>query len=277
ALKNLHRFQIDDYQICANTHCQVYRGLTGTNPRTDEAIRQTSGQVLTYNGELVDAVYSSTNGGVSAAFEDIWEGEPRPYLRSQADIVHQPGQLLDLRQESSFQSFLAQREGFNEVGVSRLFRWEFAQSLNELNAQLRAAQDYLGIPMPQWISIKGMNILERSASGRVQAMQLDLQTTEGLYSITLHKDQVRLAFPRLYSTMFRVEPLKQGDQLTGYQFVGGGFGHGVGLSQYGSYTLARQGFSPAQILEFYYPGTTLAPLGSLSLQLPDASVAHSGH
>ncbi|MEN9225722.1 MAG: SpoIID/LytB domain-containing protein [Thermostichus sp. HHBFW_bins_43] len=275
ALKNLHRFQIDDYHLCANTHCQVYRGLTGTHPRTDEAIRQTSGQVLTYNGELVDAVYSSTNGGVSAAFEDVWDGDPRPYLRPQADIAHQPGKTLDLRQESSFRAFLAQREGFNEVGVSRLFRWEFSQSLNELNTQLRAAQDYLGILMPPWTSIKGMNILERSASGRVQAMQLDLQTAEGSHSITLHKDQVRLAFPRLYSTMFRIEPLKQADQLTGYQFVGGGFGHGVGLSQYGSYTLARQGFSPAQILDFYYPGTTLAPLGSLSLQLPATSVASS--
>lgn len=256
ALKNLHRFQVDDYQLCANTHCQVYKGLTGTHPRADEAIRQTSGLVLTYNGELVDAVYSSTNGGVSAAFEDVWDGDPRPYLRPQADIAHQPGKPLDLRQESSFQAFLAQREGFNEAGVSRLFRWEFSLSLEELNTQLRAGQDYLGIPMPTWSSIAGMQILERSASGRVQVMQLDLQTAEGIRSILLRKDQVRLAFPRLYSTLFRIEPLKQGERLAGYRFIGGGFGHGVGLSQYGSYTLARQGFNAAQILAFYYPGTT---------------------
>lgn len=275
ALKNLHRFQVDDYQLCANTHCQVYKGLTGTHPRADEAIRQTSGLVLTYNGELVDAVYSSTNGGISAAFEDVWDGDPRPYLRRQADIAHQPGKPLDLRQESSFQAFLAQREGFNEAGVSRLFRWEFSLSLEELNTQLRAGQDYLGIPMPTWSSIAGMQILERSASGRVQAMQLDLQTAEGIHSILLRKDQVRLAFPRLYSTLFRIEPLKQGERLAGYRFIGGGFGHGVGLSQYGSYTLARQGFNAAQILAFYYPGTTLAPLGSLSLQLPAASAAYS--
>lgn len=284
ALKNLHRFQVDDYQLCANTHCQVYKGLTGTHPRADEAIRQTSGLVLTYNGELVDAVYSSTNGGVSAAFEDVWDGDPRPYLRPQADIAHrapqgeerhQPGKPLDLRQESSFQAFLAQREGFNEAGVSRLFRWEFSLSLEELNTQLRAGQDYLGIPMPTWSSIAGMQILERSASGRVQVMQLDLQTAEGIHSILLRKDQVRLAFPRLYSTLFRIEPLKQGERLAGYRFIGGGFGHGVGLSQYGSYTLARQGFNAAQILAFYYPGTTLAPLGSLSLQLPAASAAYS--
>jgi len=275
ALKNLHRFQVDDYQLCANTHCQVYKGLTGTHPRADEAIRQTSGLVLTYNGELVDAVYSSTNGGISAAFEDVWDGDPRPYLRRQADIAHQPGKPLDLRQESSFQAFLAQREGFNEAGVSRLFRWEFSLSLEELNTQLRAGQDYLGIPMPTWSSIAGMQILERSASGRVQVMQLDLQTAEGIRSILLRKDQVRLAFPRLYSTLFRIEPLKQGERLAGYRFIGGGFGHGVGLSQYGSYTLARQGFNAAQILAFYYPGTTLAPLGSLSLQLPAVSAAYS--
>lgn len=273
ALKNLHRFQIDDYHLCANTHCQVYKGLSGTHPRADEAIRQTSGLVLTYKGELVDAVYSSTNGGISAGFEEVWDGEPRPYLRPQVDIAHQPDQPFDLRQESDFKAFLARREGFNEAGVSRLFRWEFSQSLEELNAQLRAAQEYLGIPLPEWMTIQGLHVLERSVSGRVQALHVDLQTPQGLHSILLRKDQVRLAFPRLYSTLFRVEPLKQSGRLTGYRFIGGGFGHGVGLSQYGAYTLARRGLNAAQILAFYYPGTTLAELGSLSLQLPEVSLA----
>ncbi len=273
ALKNLHRFQIDNYQLCANTHCQVYKGLTGTDPRADEAIRQTSGLVLTYKGELVDAVYSSTNGGISAGFEEVWDGEPRPYLRPRPDLAHQPNRPFDLRQESDLQAFLAQREGFNEAGVSRFFRWEFSQSLEELNAQLQAAQEYLGIPLPAWTTIQALHVLERSVSGRVQALRVDLQTPQGPYSMVLRKDQVRLAFPCLYSTLFRVEPLKQGKRLTGYRFIGGGFGHGVGLSQYGAYTLARQGFNAAQILAFYYPGTTLAKLGSLSLHLPKASLA----
>ncbi len=269
ALKNLHRFQVDDYHLCANTHCQVYKGLTGTHPRADEAVRQTSGLVLTYNGKLVDAVYSSSNGGISAGFEEVWDGEPRPYLRPRADIAHQPAQPFDLRQESDFKAFLEQREGFHEAGVSRLFRWEFSQSLAELNAQLRAAQEYLGIPLPEWTTIQGLQVLERSVSGRVQALQVDLETPQGSHSLVLRKDQVRLAFPRLYSTLFRVEPLKQGQQLAGYRFIGGGFGHGVGMSQYGAYTLARRGLNAAQILAFYYPGTTLTKLGSL----PEASLA----
>ncbi|MGC1220029.1 MAG: hypothetical protein WA883_21360, partial [Phormidesmis sp.] len=48
--------------------------------------------------------------------------------------------------------------------------------------------------------------------------------------------------------------------LTGFRFVGGGFGHGVGMSQTGAYNLGRKGYSHQQILEFYYPGTSLQPI-----------------
>lgn len=48
--------------------------------------------------------------------------------------------------------------------------------------------------------------------------------------------------------------------LTGFRFVGGGFGHGVGMSQTGAYNLGQQGYSHEQILEFYYPGTVLQPI-----------------
>ncbi|WLT38597.1 hypothetical protein NON20_01810 [Synechocystis sp. B12] len=62
-MQNRRRFAADGYELCATTHCQVYYGLSGTSPRADEAIRETAGQVLTYNNQLVDALYSSTAGG----------------------------------------------------------------------------------------------------------------------------------------------------------------------------------------------------------------------
>jgi peptidoglycan hydrolase-like amidase len=74
ALRNLRRFAIDDYQLCADTQCQVYRGLTGTVPVADQGIQATQGEVLTYQNELVDALYSSTSGGITAAFSDVWDG-----------------------------------------------------------------------------------------------------------------------------------------------------------------------------------------------------------
>ncbi len=268
ALRNLHRFVIDDYELCANTHCQVYRGLSGTIPQIDAAIQRTAGQVLAYGGDLVDAVYSSTNGGVSAAFEDIWDGDPRPYLQPIADIADQPGQLLDLSQPGDFRAFIDQQEGFNEVGISRFFRWNSTKTLEELSESLRQGQDFLGIPLPTWSRISGLAILSRAPSGRIQEFQITLETPQGSHAFVVEKDQVRLAFPALLSTLFELEPVMQGESLTGYTFVGGGFGHGVGMSQYGSYGLSRRGFTAAQILDFYYPGTSLTHLGSLSQALP---------
>ena len=61
--------------------------------------------------------------------------------------------------------------------------------------------------------------------------------------------------------LVRQEPIYNSqNQLSGYAFVGGGFGHGVGLSQYGSYNLANLGWSAEKILAFYYPGTKIIPL-----------------
>lgn len=268
ALRNRHRFVADDYEICANTHCQVYKGLSGTTTITDAAIRDTAGQVLTFEGDLIDAVYSSTNGGISAAFEHIWDGDPRPYLRSRVDAPLETAQL-DLSQPDRFRQFLEQSEGFNEVGVSKFFRWQIRKSISELGQQFRSNQKYLGVPLPEWSQITGLTVLSRAASGRVQKLQVDLQTEAGPnHSLILEKDQIRLGFPSLLSTLFEVAPLTQNEQITGYAFNGGGFGHGVGMSQYGSYTLSRQGYTAAQILEFYYPGTTLKPLAELTADQP---------
>lgn len=265
ALRNLHRFVIDDYELCANTHCQVYRGLSGTIPAIDAAIQRTAGQVITFEGDLADAVYSSTSGGVSAAFEDIWDGDPRPYLQPMADRAGQPRQRLDLSQPGAFAAFIQQQEGFNEVGISRFFRWQDTKTLNELSESLRAGQDFLGIPLPSWEKVTQLAILSRAPSGRIQDFQVTLATTDGgSHSLILEKDQVRLAFPSLLSTLFDLDPVLTAGQLTGYTFVGGGFGHGVGMSQYGSYGLSRQGYTAAQIMDFYYPGTILMHLGSLS-------------
>ncbi|MEM6446179.1 MAG: SpoIID/LytB domain-containing protein [Cyanobacteria bacterium J06642_2] len=269
ALRNRHRFTTDDYELCATTHCQVYRGLSETRPIADRAIAATAGQVLTYEDELADAVYSSTTGGVTAAFEHIWDGAPRPYLQSVPDTVFQSHQMqgLDLTREADFRRFLAMRQGFNEVGKSRFFRWEQSKTVAELSGNLKVNQKYLGITLPFFQKIVDMEVLERSPSGRVQKLQVDLLEFDGKVTpITLRKDMILLALraPGLeppYSTLFSFDPILDAeDNLTGYNFVGGGLGHGVGMSQIGSYNLAARGFSASQILQFYYPGATLTTL-----------------
>lgn len=128
ALRNLRRFKADGYELCATVHCQVYKGLSGSKAHVDRAIAATAGQVLTYNGELVDALYSSTTGGVTASFEDIWDGQTRPYLRAAIDAPGQPGiyrhNRLQTKRHSSVLSIcnraLTRRAPVPSVGVRRL-------------------------------------------------------------------------------------------------------------------------------------------------------------
>ncbi|MEL7409803.1 MAG: SpoIID/LytB domain-containing protein, partial [Cyanobacteria bacterium J06558_2] len=139
ALRNLRRFTVDDYQLCATVHCQVYKGLTGTNSTSDRAIANTSGLVLTYENELIDALYSSTTGGITAGFQDTWDGAERPYLQP---IIDAPRPFWDLvkyplNNENNFRYFISLTEGFNETGISRLFRWHKDRSLADLNQDLR--------------------------------------------------------------------------------------------------------------------------------------------
>jgi SpoIID/LytB domain protein len=259
ALRNLQRFEADDYQLCANTDCQVYKGLTEVYPSTDQAVTKTRGQVLTYNNELADAVYFSTSGGVTAHFHDIWDGAKRPYLKP---VIDAPQPLWDLSQnsladEQKFRQFMALKKGFNEEGWMD-FRWKQFASLQGMAGHLKYYLQRKNSPQANFKTLKKVEIVERSPSGRV--LKMVATTDQG--PIEIQKDEIQNAFIPPISTLFYIDPVydpknKKSKTLKGYLFVGGGFGHGVGLSQTGSYQLSELGWSSEEILNFYFPGTQI--------------------
>lgn len=258
ALRNLRRFAIDDYQLCADTQCQVYRGLKGAAPSTDRAISATRGLVLTYENELIDAVYSSTTGGITAPFHDVWRGWDRPYLQAVVDSVSNLWDLArrPLSNEQNFRAFISQRKGFNEEGWD-MFRWRRSSSLLEMNQELNSYLQRIRHPMANFKTIQQVRVAQRSDAGRV--LKLAVTTDRG--PLELEKDDVLNAFDAPNSTLFYLEPLYGPSKtLKGYAFVGGGLGHGVGLSQTGSYRLGQLGWSSSRILNFYYPNTRLQPI-----------------
>lgn len=291
ALRNLRRFKIDNYELCADTQCQVYEGLNGTNAVSDSAIASTQGKVLTYNSELIDALYSSTTGGITAPFEDVWEGNPRPYLKAKIDAY--PNQIWDLKtrslaDEKTFRAFIQLKKGFNEAGQG-YFRWKTDVSLKQLNQNLRDFLKKQQDPLATFGTIQNLEVISRSAAGRVQ--KLRVTTDKGAVELT--KDQVLLVFEAPNSLLFYIEPLfevststaqaKQTDPRTettsasqsnakalkGFAFIGGGLGHGVGLSQTGSYALSQMGWSADKILSFYYPSTSLQVLSAKTVSWRD--------
>ena len=258
ALRNRRRFAADDYELCADTHCQVYKGLTGIDPLSDKAIAATKGQVLTYNNELVDALYSSTTGGVTAPFSDIWNGAERPYLKA---IVDSPQTVWNLSKKSladeqNFRAFINLKQGFNETGKSA-FRWRYTRTIEQITDFLKRYLKKTKHPFANFSQIQQIQVVERSPSGRI--LKLSVKTDKGV--IEIDKNETRSAFEPPLSTFYYLDPIYGADKtLKGYAFVGGGFGHGVGFSQYGSHNLAKIGWSGERILSFYYPGTQIQPL-----------------
>ncbi|MGB3403707.1 MAG: SpoIID/LytB domain-containing protein [Microcoleaceae cyanobacterium] len=258
-LRNLQRFEADNYQLCANTDCQVYKGLTEVYPSTDRAVAKTRGQVLTYEGQLADAVYFSTSGGVTAHFHDVWDGTERPYLRPVIDAFRPVWDLSqnDLATEQRFRQFMALKKGFNEEGWLD-FRWRQYTSLKAMAGQLKYYLERKKSSKANFKTLKTVEIVERSPSGRV--LKMVVTTDQGM--IEIKKDEIQNAFVPPISTLFYIDPVydpkdQKRQTIKGYLFVGGGFGHGVGFSQTGSYQLSELGWSSSEMLDFYFPGTQI--------------------
>ncbi|MEX0822633.1 MAG: SpoIID/LytB domain-containing protein [Rhodothermales bacterium] len=215
-----------EYDHVDHTLSQVYGGLDRVTPVSLEATRQTGGQVLTYDDELVRAVYFSTSGGHTADNETVWDGPPLPYLRGKPDPYGD---------------------------TSPHAAWSTRISRPRLLAELRSAYGQ---------DINGFVIGERSPDGRVTSIAL--LHADGSRQ-TINGNEFRLLATRLFgarsirSTLF--DARRDGNE---YVFEGRGFGHGVGLSQWGAHDMAQRGNSYTDILNFYFAGVELSRLDDAS-------------
>ncbi len=74
------------FSVCTTSHCQVYSGVSGEYERTNQAVDETRGQLMYYNGEPVAGYYSANSGGHTENVEDVWGGEALGYLRGKEDV-----------------------------------------------------------------------------------------------------------------------------------------------------------------------------------------------
>ena len=256
ALANSHRFAIDGYHLCSDTQCQVYSDPRQASAAVRQAIRATSGQVLAWNGEPIQAWYHASNGGVMAGGDEAWAMDSPPYVQARADgsAAWVSGMALPMKDGSSVSGLLARREGAFGTNHPR-FRWSRTYSASQVAQALRAAGLPAGVP-------SALTVQKRGASGRVLA--LDIAMTGDGQPVILRLDGIRRTLRRLPSTLFVIETLGP-DR---WRFNGRGFGHGVGLSQAGAIDLAARGWSFERILSHYYPGTTLTSVRPSSSSLP---------
>jgi SpoIID/LytB domain protein len=248
AVRNRGRYQVDGYHLCADTQCQVYSDPGQVGGALRRAIAASRGQVLTSGGKPIHAVYHASNGGVAAGLEEAWDVAPVAYLRPFTD-----GEAAFVE---SFRLPLAQarlvpllRGGQGAYGADHpLFRWQRRLTAQRIGQALAARGLAVGAP-------RSLKVLERGPSGRVLALEIGGSTG----TVVLRRDGIRRSLRDLPSTLFQLTPAGPG----AWMVEGGGFGHGAGLSQAGALDLARRGWSSQRILQHYYPGAALQPLGAI--------------
>lgn len=214
--------------VCNSTHCQVYKSMSelveshgeGWRDEGFEKIRkacsETEGELLYYEGKLVtQPLFFSSSGGQTENSEDVFSDE-YPYLVSVSSTY----------EEGASHS--------NEVKTFSIE--EFQRLINEKYADRNSGEK---------IATSDIKIISRTAGGRVDKMQIGSSTYKGT--------EVRSALG-LSSALFSIG-FKEENGESYIVFTTNGYGHGVGMSQYGANGMAKRGSDYKEILGHYYTGT----------------------
>lgn len=211
------------FDVGDTTAWQVYRGISDETATTQAAVNATTGQVLIYQGRIIEAVFHSASGGHTENVENVWT-QALPYLRGVPDF---------------------------DQGTP-VYEWTRTFTRADLSSLITGVGN-----------ITAMEPERTTPQGRVVSMRV---VGDG-GTRSMSGDSLRSALD-LKSTKFKVIPEyapttgKQKGQVApiAFQIQGKGFGHGLGLSQWGAYNLARQGRDYRQIVLHYYKNTILAKI-----------------
>lgn len=254
------------FDVCADDHCQRYQGITReTNPVVKEAIQETRGEVLLYDGVICDARFSKCCGGVTERFENCWEPIDHPYLAVLRDAPEKEHPDLTNEEEaqkwirtapSAFchttdRAILSQVLNNYDQETTDFYRWQVIYTQEELAELIHRKS---GIDFGQILDLVP---LERGGSGRI----VRLKIIGSQRSLIIGKElEIRrtLSESHLYSSAFVVDKeLSANGVPTCFILTGAGWGHGVGLCQIGAAVMGAKGYTYDAILTHYFPGATI--------------------
>ncbi len=207
------------YHLESTVMDQAYEGSDEEDSRAARGVVETEGEVLTYNGTVIQAFYHANSGGRTEASQNVW-GISLPYLQG---VECQYGL------------------------TSTTSSWEQSLPLSKIEAALKSFKIY---------GLSDIKPGPRNNRGRLR--NVVLVTERGNVTLLATKFRMAVGSTVIKSTNFTLRV----DGGTAY-FNGSGYGHGVGLCQYGAKQRALDGFKYDEILTYYYPGAKLSKLSEL--------------
>ena len=247
--------QIDD-----STQFQVYNNVD-PDEKTAQAVQETYGKMLYYNENPITAYYFSTSCGTTTN-ASIWDSDPEdtPYLRCLS--LQTARSRLSFASEEAFASFIKKKDFPAYDASYPLYRWNFRTNGTIIASHIGGVG-----------KITGVSVTERGPGG--VAMKLLVKGSEGETTIsgqnairsalgdasltlTLMDGKTSDGWSLLPSGFLAIEETGTDEQgVVQFRVYGGGYGHGVGMSQNGAQGMAKAGMGYEEILKYFYDGVTI--------------------
>ncbi len=257
----------ENFDVCADDHCQRYQGITRASTKlVEQAIQETFGEILTYENKICDARFSKCCGGVVEVFENVWEPVNHPYLQKVVDNDKNPdGFDLDLQKENAAEAWiLGKPEAFCNTDDKKVlsqvlndydqetndfYRWEVSYKQEEISELIYKR---IGIDFGL---VQELIPIERGVSGRL--IKLKIVGTKKTMIIGKELEiRKALSESHLYSSAIVFEKKEIENEIV-FILKGAGWGHGVGLCQIGAAVMGDKGYRYKEILNHYFKGVKL--------------------
>lgn len=275
-----------------STSFQVYNNVE-ENASSIEAVRDTYGKVLDYDGEVITAYYFSTSCGYTSSASEVWmNNTPLEYLTGKLQVDEDKSKELDLTEDKKFRDFIINDDYETYDSDFAWYRWQTKVSLEDLKSTIDAKLQsrynansrliltlvggkYVSTPINTVGNIKSITITKRATGG--VATEVIIKGSKNTVKViseynirillspsgndVVRKDDSKISNMSLLPSAFIIiDEITKDDTLTGYKIRGGGYGHGVGMSQNGVKAMVEAGFKYEEILEHYYTGVNIASI-----------------
>lgn len=247
-----------------STNFQVYNN-TNPSDKTTQAVKDTYGKMLFYEDNPIDAFYFSTSCGRTAD-GSVWGTDAGKFPYLQAVEVKSGRKVLAREDNDGFDSYIRKSDPSAYDSSFAMFRWETDISSDIVSAQVEGAGQ-----------VQDMKVSARGPGGI--ASELQVTGTEGTVTVKgqsairsalgnsslviVKQDKTSMTGSQtLPSAFISIEKKTGEDGSISFHIYGGGFGHGVGMSQNGAQGMAGAGKNYKEILDFFYKGTQLMEIGN---------------
>ena len=261
-----------NYDVVDSVASQVYFGANSEKSLSNQAVKETEGIVALYDWDLILAQYSSTAGGYTEDFANAFSdpttkefpSKEKPYLKARPDILTQ----TPLNTEEAAAEYYKSSPTAYDMR-SPYFRWTREWTASELQKTLQdnlAAQSATGFVSPAFNKgdklddVLELRVVRRGNSGKIIEMEIVTNSqTYKVYKELVIRRLLKNAGKALPSANVVFENKKdESGNLISVKAYGGGFGHGVGMSQYGAGFMGNElHLTYDKILQHYYSGITL--------------------